>query len=53
MVCAPVRRDNPHALSHLYLAYYGVSRVKDWVSADCGTREIIVSLTNVRITSPK
>ena len=22
------------------LAHYGVSRAKDWVSVDCGTREI-------------
>ena len=51
MVCAPGRRDNPRALagaqtmhyltcttiSSVDLAYYGVSRVKDWVSVDCGT----------------
>ena len=54
MVCASVRRDNPRALarglstvqahkpcsviSSVGLAHYGVSRAKDWVSADCGTR---------------
>ena len=51
MVCAPVRRDNPRALgaqTMLYLtcnmissvvfACYGVSRAKDWVSVDCGTK---------------
>ena len=46
MVCAPVRRDNPRALSRglstviipsiisVELAHYGVSRAKDWVSVD-------------------
>ena len=54
MVCASVRRDNPRALarglstvqahkpcsviSNVGLAHYGVSRAKDWVSADCSTR---------------
>ena len=28
------------------LAHYGVSRVKDWVSGDCGTRKFKVSLNN-------
>ena len=47
MVCAPVRRDNPRALA-LYLtcttitsvdlAHYGVSRAKNWVSVDRGTK---------------
>ena len=50
MVCAPVRRDNPRALAMLYLtcttitsvdlAHRGVSRAKDWVSVDCGTRRV-------------
>ena len=26
------------------LAYYGVSRAKDWVSVDCGTRIFIIVL---------
>ena len=51
MVCAPVRRDNPRALainhklyhmgtmiSSVDLAHYGISRAKDWVSVDCGTK---------------
>ena len=25
------------------LAHYGVSRVKDWVSGDCGTRDVNMS----------
>ena len=47
MVCAPVWRDNPRALARglstctmilsVDLAHYGISRVKDWVSGDCGT----------------
>ena len=38
MVCAPVRRDNPRALARgLSTVQDGVSRVKDWVSLDCGT----------------
>ena len=41
----PYRRTN-HALSHcttitsVDLAHYGVSRAKDWVSVDCGTRVV-------------
>ena len=43
MVCAPVRRDNPRALACTTItsvdrAHYGVSRAKNWVSVDCGTR---------------
>ena len=48
MVCAPVRRDRTDAQTMLYLtcttitsvdlAHYGVSRAKDWVSVDCGTK---------------
>ena len=53
MVCAPVRRDNPELkrtgaqtmlsltctmIFSVDLAHYGVSRIKDWVSRDCGTR---------------
>ena len=52
MVCAPVRRDGiidrTCAQTMLYLtcttitsvglAHYGVSRAKDWVSVDCGTK---------------
>ena len=55
MVCAPVRRDNPRALAMLYLicitissvdlAHYGVSRAKDWISVDCGTKPIDVTIT--------
>ena len=32
-------------ISSVDLAYYGVSRAKDWVSVDCGTRSKIVSMT--------
>ena len=52
MVCAPVRRDKPRALTMLCLtctmissvdlAHYGVSRAKDWVYVDCGTMDIMV-----------
>ena len=51
MVCAPVRsiispyRRTNRALSltcttiiSVDLAHYGVSRAKDWVSVDCGTK---------------
>ena len=27
-------------ISSVYLAHYGVSRAKDWVSVDCGTRRL-------------
>ena len=52
MVCAPVQRDNlrvlarglstvqahkPCSISLVPCAHYGVSRVKDCVSGDCGT----------------
>ena len=43
MVCASVRRDTNHALSHFYHnnqcrpSHYGVSPAKDRVSVDCGT----------------
>ena len=54
MVCAPIRRDNREiidrtgaqtmlhhtgtTISSVDLAHYGVSRAKDCVSVDCGTR---------------
>ena len=38
MVCAPVRRDNPRALTSVDHAHYGVSRAKECVSVDCGAR---------------
>ena len=44
MVCAPVRRDNPRALTSVDLAHYGVSRAKDALSVDCGTNQIYAGL---------
>ena len=47
MVCAPVRTDTGAqtmlcltctTITSVDLAHYGVSRAKDWVSVDCGTR---------------
>ena len=50
MICAPVRRENRPTgaqtmlcltctmISSVDLACYGVSRAKDWVSVDCGTK---------------
>ena len=37
MVCAPVQRDNPRALSSADLAQCGESLAKDWVSVEYGT----------------
>ena len=51
MVCAPVRRNKPLMLyltcttiTSVDLAHYGISRAKDWVSVDCGTRTSFLSI---------
>ena len=48
MGCAPVRRDNPRALSSVDLAQYGESLAKDWVSVECGTSTTSILVLSVR-----